>query len=779
MLRRALLIGTILMGTTAMASTSQKLTEVPLTDVKLTDRFWAPRLETNRTVTIWHDFHECERTGRIANFARAAGLEKGPHLGLYFNDSDVYKVIEAAAYALATHPDPKLDAYLDKLIATVAAAQQSDGYLYTLYTIETPEKRFTNLKDMHELYCAGHLIEAAVAHYKATGKRSLLEVAIKLADHIDSIFGPGKRVGVPGHEELELALFKLADATGDAKYARLAEFFLHERGRGDGGRKLYGEYYQDTRPLEQFDAVVGHAVRQMYLACAMTDWAERGDEELRPALDRMWRDMTGGKLYVTGGVGARHAGEAFGQPWELPNESAYAETCAGIGNALWNQRMNLLTGDAKYADLVERVSYNGFLSGVSLSGDKFFYVNPLASRGTHHRTPWFDCACCPPNVARFMATVPQRMYAVRYDAADERVPHVYVNQYAASEATIKYADGQITLKQETRYPRDGAVKLTVREHGLFAIHLRIPDWCQGATATVNGTPIDDLEIQNGYARIDGNFKGNDEIDLNLPMPIRRIHADPRVKDDAGRVALARGPIVYCAEAVDNDGAVSNLILPPEAELKAEHRPDLLGGVTVITGKALAKTRADERPRQVSFTAIPYYAWDNRSPGEMAVWLAEDPAVATVPPEPTIATRSKPTASRGVGQDNIFALNDQIDPKASNDGAVPRFTWWPQKGSTEWVQYTFAEPATVGAVEVYWFDDVPPGGCHVPASWKILYQDGSGAWKPVKATSDYPTKKDTYNRATFEPVKTNALRLEAQLRDGYSGGILEWRVEPAK
>jgi DUF1680 family protein len=753
---------------TGAAMAQQKLTQVPLKNVKLTGGFWGARMQTNRQATIWHDFDECERTGRIANFKRAAGLEKGPHVGLFFNDSDVYKVMEAAAYSLENHPDPKLDAYLDNLISIMARAQQPDGYLYTLYILETPEKRFTNLKDMHELYCAGHLIEAGVAHYQATGKRSLLDVAIKCADHIDSIFGPGKRIGVPGHEEIELALFRLADCTGQAKYRKLAEFFLAQRGAAD--RTHYGEYYQDVKPLAQFDEVVGHAVRQMYLACAMTDECDSGDEEFRPALNRMWNDMTSGKLYITGGVGARHAGEAFGTPYELPNESAYAETCAGIGNALWNQRMNELTGDARYADLVERVTYNGMLSGVSLSGDKFFYVNPLASRGNHHRQNWYECACCPPNVARYIATMPQRVYAVRDG-------EIYVNLYASSIATLKLPHGTVKLTQDTRYPWDGKVRFTIDGDApaISAIHLRLPEWTGGKGISLNGKPVAMKEASNGYLVLRDGWKSGDSIELDLDMPIRRVYADPRVKDDTGRVAVQRGPIVYCAEAVDNDGAVANVILPKDSELASEYRADLLGGVTVIQAKALAKTSEAGQTKPIDLTLVPYYAWDNRAPGAMAVWLAEDPAVAQAPPTPTIASRSRPSASGGVGQDSISALNDQIEPKSSHDEAIPRFTWWPAKGQTEWLQYDFAQPATVSAVEVYWFDDVPPGGCHVPQSWSILYKDGD-QWKPVKATSEYGTKKDQYNRATFEPVKTSALRIKAKLQEGYSAGVLEWRVE---
>jgi DUF1680 family protein len=580
---------------------AQPLQDLPLKDVKLTGDFWGKRLETNRTVTIWHNFKECEKTGRIANFKKAAGLQSGGFEGIFFNDSDVYKVLEGAAYILAQHPDGKLDKYCDDLIAVLAKAQRDDGYLYTFYQLNGMEKRYTNLKDNHELYCAGHLIEAAVAHHQATGKKNFLDIAIKLADFIDASFGPDKKIDVDGHEEIELALIKLADETGDAKYRKLAEFFLHERGRGTN-RKLYGPYYQDHKPLVDCDGVVGHAVRQMYLVCAATDLALRGDDTYVPALNRLWNDMTTGKLYITGGVGARHEGEAFGEAFELPNERAYAETCAGIGNALWNHRMLLLTGDSKYADEFERALYNGFLSGVSLKGDTFFYVNPLASKGGHHRTRWFDCACCPPNVLRFMASLPQRVYSVKDDA-------IHVNHFASGEAIMKVAGAEVKLTQETRYPWDGKIKLTLapEKRTTCAIKLRIPEWCKGANIAINGNSPGNL-VQNGYAVIHGDWKAGDVIEMDLPMEIERVKADPRVKDNAGRVAIRRGPIVYCAEGVDNGGKAMELKLPADVKLIAEHRDDLLGGVTVI--------------KAGDITLVPYYAWDNREPGEMAVWLAE-------------------------------------------------------------------------------------------------------------------------------------------------------------
>jgi DUF1680 family protein len=596
---RVVFLVTTLFSSLAMAAA---LTEVPLPDVKLADGFWKQKLDTNRTATVWHNFHECETTGRIRNFERVARHEKGKQEGLLFNDSDVYKVMEGASYILAGGKDEKLDKYLDDLIATMAAAQMPDGYLYTKYQLEGIDQRFTNLKDMHEMYCAGHLIEAGVAHHRATGKRALLDVAIKFADLLDSTFGPDKRHDVCGHEEIELALVKLSDETGEAKYRKLADFFVHLRGRPDA-RKSWGDYHQDARPLEEADQVVGHAVRQMYFLCAAADVTSHGDADYTQPMHRLWQNLVERKMYITGGVGAKHEGEAFGDPYELPNESAYAETCAAIGSALWNHRMNLLTGDAKYADVVERASYNGILSGVSLSGDKFFYVNPLASKGGHHRQAWYDCACCPPNVLRYFASLPSRAYASDADG------NVYVNLYAAGEGRVIRPGGEIRIKQETDYPRDGKVKLTINPEPAVtcAIKLRIPSWCEGASIAINGKSPG-FAVVNGYAIIHGDWHAGDTIELNLPMPIKRVHADERVKDDVGCVAVQRGPIVYCAEAVDNGGKAMDLSLPAGEALRVERAADLLGGVNVIKGK--------------SITLVPYYAWDNRAAGEMAVWLAE-------------------------------------------------------------------------------------------------------------------------------------------------------------
>jgi hypothetical protein len=614
------------------------ITPVTFTEVTFDDRFWLPRLTTNREVTIPYDFRKCEQTGRIDNFAKAAGLMDGPHEGIFFNDSDVFKIVEGAAYSLSLHRDPELDAYLDDLIAKIAGAQEEDGYLYTARTIDPeamdPERegltRWSNLKVNHELYNVGHLYEAAVAHHQATGKRTLLDVAIRNAELIDSVFGPGKIRDVPGHQEIEIGLAKLYRATGERRYLDLAKFFLDQRGQPDRGNLQSNfdspGYMQDHLPVIEQREAVGHAVRAGYLYSGMADVAAlTGDRDYIAALDALWTNVVARRMYVTGGIGSRHHGEAFGDDYELPNAEAYAETCAAIANALWNHRMFLLHGDAKYLDVLERTLYNGFLSGISLQGDTFFYANPLASDGQWPfnvqtgavRSPWFDCSCCPANVVRLLPSLPGYAYA-------HRDGDLYVNLYAAGSASVGTDAGEVKLTQETDYPWSGAVKIRVdpRQASAFAIHLRIPGWARdepvpsdlyryldtASTAPslrVNGAPAD-LDLQRGFAVVRRRWQSGDTVELDLPMPIRRIVSHESVAGNRGRVAVERGPLVYCAEGADNDGAALNLSLPDTAALSAEHNAELLGGVVTIRGGGI--------------TLIPYHAWSHRGAGEMNVWL---------------------------------------------------------------------------------------------------------------------------------------------------------------
>ncbi len=774
---------------------------VPFTAVHFTDGFWLPRIEVNRTVTIPFAFEKCEETKRIDHFERAAAVLRGEALadksppGYPFDDTDLYKVIEGAAYTLSVKPDPRLEAYLDGLIAKIAAAQEKDGYLYTTRTIDPQnphrwagKERWVREKvDSHELYNLGHLYEAAVAHYQATGKRTLLDVALRTAELLDRTFGPGKRSIWPGHQITEMGLVKLYRVTGDARYLALAKFLLDERGP-DGTEGAGRTYNQSHRRVVEQGEAVGHAVRATYMYSGMADVAAlTGEQAYVDAMDRIWGNVVGRKLYLTGGIGSTSSGEAFGIDYELPNMSAYNETCAAIGNDYWNHRLFLLHADAKYVDVMERTLYNGLLSGVSLDGKSFFYPNPLESAGQHQRSPWFGVACCPGNMTRFLASVPGYVYARQGDS-------LYVNLFVASTATVEMDGGTVRLVQETRYPWDGAVRIAVspdRERR-FKVQVRVPGWARGeavpsdlyrfadrsdeeATLRVNGQPVP-LTLEKGYARLDRRWKAGDVVELGLPMPVRRVVAHPSVEADQRRVALQRGPLVYTAEWPDNPGGkVRNLLLPDDAPLTSEFRPDLLNGVQVVTGPAVALAYDAEGKvsrRKQAFTAIPYYAWANRGPGEMLVFIPSRETSARPQPLPTLASRAGVTSSRA--GHNPGAVNDQSEPRSSRDGTSSFFHWWPEKGSTEWVEYAFDKPSRVSEVEVYWFDDRGSGECRVPASWRVLYKDGE-EWKPVATPGPYAVEPDRYNKLVFDPVTTSGLRLEVVLQAEWSAGILEWKV----
>jgi DUF1680 family protein len=638
----------------ASAALDYPIRPVPFTQVELTDSFWAPRLETNRTVSIPYAFRMNEETGRVDNFRKAARLMSGPHMGRRFNDSDIYKAMEAAAYSLRLHQDPVLEKSLEDLIALIAKAQEPDGYLFTTRTNDPAHpapgsgpERWSNLRVSHELYNVGHMYEAAVAHFQATGKRTFLAIAEKNAALLLRTFGtgPGHRRGFPGHQEIEIGLAKLYRATGNRAYLGLAKFFLDERGHYFGGERhapgdpfsVYDsdEYMQNHKPVVEQDEAVGHAVRAMYMYSGMADVAALGGyPEYVAAIDRLWLNVAGKKQYLTGGVGARGGSEAFGEAYELPNAEAYTETCAAIGNALWNYRLFLLHGESKYMDVFERVLYNGLLSGVSLTGDRFFYQNPLESPGGYQRSPWFEVACCPPNMTRFLPSLPGYVYATKDDV-------VFVNLFIAGEGRVSLGGRALTLTQETRYPWDGSVKLTVspQKNGKFELAVRVPGWAaneamptdlykfldgsfEKPALKVNGESLP-LDIKDGYARIRRTWKNGDTVLLSLPMPVRRVVANDSLAEDAGRVALQRGPIVYAAEGLDNDNRVFDLVLPDGAALKPEFRQGLLNGVVVISGEAVTVAKsASGKPVETRrpFLAVPYHAWANRGPGQMLVWL---------------------------------------------------------------------------------------------------------------------------------------------------------------
>ncbi|HIQ20770.1 MAG TPA: glycoside hydrolase family 127 protein [Planctomycetes bacterium] len=758
------------------AGDAAKLRPVDFSKVTIQSEFWSPRLEANRKATIPHCLEMCETTGRIDNFRHAAGVRpRGPFRGHIFHDSDVFKVLEGVAYSLHTHPDAKLEARLEEIVDLVRRSQQPDGYLNTWFIVKEPERRWQNLQHAHELYCAGHMFEAAVAHWRATGRRTFLDVACRYADYIDSVFGPGRRHGIAGHPEIELALVKLWRATGDERYLNLARFFVEEHGNAKH-RKLFGAYCQDHAPVREQHEPLGHAVRFLYFYSGVADLAAvDGDPGYIKTMERLWQFIVNKKMYITGGVGVQGHGEGFARPYYLPNYDAYCETCASIAMVFWNHRLALLHGQGRFADLVERLLYNGALSGVSLDGSKFFYVNPLASRGNHHRRPWYGCACCPTNVVRFVASLGQYVYGQMADGAG-----VCVLQYVGGTATVPVGGGSVRLTQKTRYPWEGRVEIQVHPHTAepFTIQVRIPGWCRGAVITLNGQPIE-ARPHDGFVSIRRQWTRGDTIVLDLPMPVRQVSADPRVEANVGRLAIMRGPVVYCLEDADNPSPVDQVAVAEGARFRTEFRPDLLGGVTVIqvTGRQQSIVEADDglrtETRDVTLTAIPYYAWDNRQPGRMVVW------VPTEPPKPdlrgaTIAMLARVSSSHCWHADSPNALNDNVLPAKSNDQRIPRFTWWDHRGTTEWVQYEFAKPKTLDAAEVYWFDDTGRGYCRVPESWRLLWWDGE-QWKPVEATSPYGTERDRFNRVHFHPVTTTALRLEVRLQPKFSGGILEWRL----
>jgi len=787
-------------------------TPVPFTAVKLTDLFWAPRIETNRTVTIPYAFEQCEKTGRIDNFAIAGGLMEGAHKGSFpFDDTDPYKIIEGASYALAVKPDPELDAYVDRLIAKIAAAQEEDGYLYTCRTNGADhlrrwmgDRRWEKLQGSHELYNAGHLYEAAAAHFQATGKRTLLDVALKNAALLCNTFhAEGIRMP-PGHQIIEMGLVRLYRITGDERLLELACYLLGERGRtheGESGhsegRTLWGPYNQDHAPVTEQTEAVGHAVRATYMYAGMADVAAlcggprgalKGDTKMVQAIGRLWRNVVERKLYVTGGVGARGSGEAFGDDYELPNMSAYCETCAAIGNVYWNHRLFLLHGRGDYIDVLERTLYNAFLSGIALDGKHFFYPNPLESMGHHERSAWFGCACCPGNVTRFIASVPGYVYA-------HRGGDIYVNLYAGGSAEVGSAAGTVRLEQKTLYPYDGRVTIAVspeKRGDRFTLHLRVPGWARNrpvpsdlyrflhekpdaVTVTVNGVD-EPLHIRRGYVPIARAWREGDVVELDLPMPVRRVLAHDAVDADRGKVALQRGPLVFCAEWPDNEGHVLNRVLPDTARIEAGFHKGLLGGVPLLRGPALSVHEGGDEDglvtEEVTLTAIPYHLWAHRGKGEMAVWIARAKDAARPLGRPTLASTATLTESGGK---NPAAVNDLLEPDASGDHKVPFFHWWPRKGTVEWARYDFDGPREISQIEVYWFDDRGRGECRVPASWRAVYRDGE-EWRPVFTTGAYGVELDRFNRVVFETVRTDAIRIEVTLQKDFSTGIHEWKVE---
>ena len=614
----------------AKTATSDRLMAVPFSQVNIIDRFWGKRLETNREITIPSVLEKC-RDGRISNFENATVLNKVNFKGVFYDDSDLYKVIEGIAHSLKNHPDTKLEKIADGIIDKIASAQWDDGYINTYYSlpVKQPEKRWGNMGKKHELYCAGHLIEAAIAYYQATRKTKLLDTAIKFADYVDSVFGPDKKRSVPGHQEIELALVKLYRLTKIAKYLNLAKFFLDERGNNHH-RKTFGFYSQDHKPVIEQNQAVGHTVRALYMYCAMADVvAESVTNGYLNALNKLWENIVSKKMYITGGVGSRHEYESFGKDYELPNKTAYSETCAAIANIMWNHRMFLLNQHSKYIDVLETVLYNAFAVSVAMSGEKFFYVNPLESDGKFMfnkdsavHQEWFECSCCPTNIVRFVPTIAGYIYAQHQNA-------LFINLYIGSSLETKISGRTVKLTMKTDYPMNEQIYINIEPDmaAKFPIKLRIPGWSQNkplpsdlysyidnnnskAAILINGRNVD-YSIENGFAVIDRLWNKDDSIEITIPMPIRRVLSHQKVLDNRQKVALQRGPIVYCAEWVDNEIPITDITLPDDAVLRTEYRKDLLNGINVISG---------DLSENCKFTAIPYYTWAHRGKGQMAVWL---------------------------------------------------------------------------------------------------------------------------------------------------------------
>lgn len=632
---------------------------VPFTSVSVSDPFWSPRLQASREVTIPLAFSKCEETGRYQNFIRATQpCDTFKVEGFPFDDTDVYKTIEGASYLLQTYPDPALESYIDSVLVLVAAAQEPDGYLNTSYTMNPahPHRwmgpgRWDAVEVLsHEFYNLGHMVEGAVAHYRATGKRNFLDIAIRYADCVSRAIGDGEgqRALVPGHQIAEMALAKLYLATGDKKYLDQAKFFLDKRGYTS--RK--DAYSQAHKPVVEQDEAVGHAVRAAYMYAGMADVAAlTGDTAYIAAVGRIWDNIVGKKLYITGGIGARHDGESFGDAYELPNLEAYCETCAAIGNVYVNHRLFLLHGDSKYYDVLERTLYNGLISGVSIDGGRFFYPNPLASEGQHQREPWFGCACCPSNICRFIPSLPGYLYAVK--GRD-----VYANLYIGGTAKLKVGGRDVTLSQSGDYAGTGRQTITVdaNKAGRFTLKLRIPGWARdivapgglyafvgnagGYTVKVNGEEVAGA-LDKGYLAIDRKWKKGDRVELEFPMEPRFVAARPEVEADRGRLAVQRGPLVYCAEWPDNDFAFGAAVVNPEMPMTIRSS-DMLGGVTIVDVPAQLVERRDGRLglSDVKLAMIPYYAWAHRGKGKMAVWLAAEPSAVALQADPASARSFK-------------------------------------------------------------------------------------------------------------------------------------------
>src|ERR1022692_4524155 len=789
----------------------QRIDAIPIQQVQIDDAFWSPKFEVWREVTIPDCFDKFDRDGTLENFDKVRD-GKGEHRQAPWFDGLLYEMIRAASDFLIAKPDLKLEARLDNYIDHIAAAAAKDpnGFVNTYTQLQEPTHRWGanggNDCWQHDLYNAGALVEAGIHFYRATGKTKLLEVAVKFANHMADVMGPSPKLNlIPGHALGEEALVKLyqlfqeqphlksrlAVKVDEKRYLELAQFWIDARGHHEG-RNNYGAYDQDEIPVVHQQTIEGHAVRGMLLCNGLVAAGVVANRpEYLSTAERLWTNMVTRRMYLTGGVGAVANDEKFGDDYFLPN-SGYAETCAAVAAAFFHENMNLAFGDARYADELERVLYNGLLSGVGERGNCYFYENPLEASSQHKRWDWHPCPCCPPMFLKVVGELPGYIYAQDADG-------VFVNLYIGSKASLVVNNTKVALQLATDYPWEGNVKLTVipERAAEFAINLRLPTWCNSPEIRVNGQPLKDIKLLRGYASIERKWNRDDTIELTMPMPVQRVYANPKVEADQGRVALQRGPLVYCVEGIDNGGNLRNLVIPPDAKFTAEKRADLLGGVTAVRGNALALHQAYwaeslykssstvPGATNVELMAIPYFANANRQPSEMRVWIAESPQKASALPPATIASEAKASASHCFANDTTAALNDQLTPNSSDDNQIPRFTWWDHRGTKEWVQYDFEKAGTISSVEVYWWDERRINAhCRVPQSWRLLYKEAAtwkpvsddSDWKPVPDASVYGTEMDQFNRVTFTPVTAKALRMEVQLQPEWSGGILEWQVK---
>jgi uncharacterized protein len=738
-------------------------------DVKIQDGFWKPRQDALLKTTLPQQFDQLIQKKYRQNFDRVIKGQKGGYEGYVFNDSDVYKVLEAASYGLGIQRDPKIEKLVDEWIEVIAKAQMPDGYLNCYFQLMEPNRRWTNLRDQHEMYCAGHLIEAAVAHFQATNKKTFLNVAIKLADHMESRFGPGKKMGYPGHPELELAMMKLWSATGEKRYLNFTKFIVDNRGskffaneHGTPLDKYDGMYWSDHKPIREMDSIEGHAVRAAYLFSGVADVAhESRDKELISALDKVWKSTVNKRMFITGGLGPSGSNEGFTVDYDLPTYTAYQESCASIANALWNYRMGLLHGETKYFDVMETAIFNGALAGINSDGDKYYYVNPLASHGNHHRQDWFGCACCPPNLARMIGQMGGLAFSKSKDA-------VYINLPVSADLKTDVNGKGIDLKIRTNYPFDGKIKVTGQGSNPAKIFVRTPGWVDGG---------------GSYRLLSSGLKAGESAELNFAMPVRKVISNPQVKDTFGMYAITRGPLVYCLEKTDNSFDFGRSGFPLDAQFEVETNKSIFGGIPVITGLAKEYSplnwksnlfSAVNLPASKKFVAIPYFLWDNRPSrsiqNEMMVWLNPNPAPA---PIQGVETKAQVKVSFRNSNSQPNGVNDGYVPATSNPNSPQQLHFWPHSGGEEWVEYSFDKPVRVSSSRVYWFDDTGRGGVKIPKSWRMqVWTDGD--WKDL-AVKSYSLDLDKWNVVTFSPTQSTRFRLVLQQQDKWSSGIHEWQL----